>query len=151
MNSAIKSLEGATGLKSAQIFQYGLIAGVLLVMLGVGNVYITTLLGVAYPAFMSFVALETEDKEDDKQWLTYWVCFSMFSIIDQFAGIILSFIPFYFFIKLAFLVFLFHPKTLGATWVYNSYLSGYVKMYRTKVEQAQKDLVRQAARATGVQ
>ena len=52
--------------------------GVLLVMLGVGQVYITTAIGVLYPAFMSFVALETEDIEDDKLWLTYWVVYGTF-------------------------------------------------------------------------
>ena len=78
-------------------------------MLGVGQQYIVTLLGVAYPAFMSFRALESPEKEDDKLWLTYWVCFGSFNIIDQFAGIILAFIPFYYFLKLGFLVYLFHP------------------------------------------
>ena len=45
---------------------YALYGGIGLVMLGVGQVYITTVIGVLYPAFMSFVALETEEKEDDK-------------------------------------------------------------------------------------
>ena len=53
-------------------------AGVILVMLGVGQVYITTIIGVLYPAFMSFIALETSDKEDDKLWLTYWVVYGTF-------------------------------------------------------------------------
>jgi|TARA_B110000977_G_C10738752_1_gene362142 receptor expression-enhancing protein 5/6 len=86
-----------------------MITGVLMVMLGVGQVYITCLIGVAYPAFMSFLALESDGTDDDKQWLTYWVCFGCFNIIDQFAGIILSIIPFYYFLKLGFMIYLFHP------------------------------------------
>jgi len=35
-------------------------------MFGVGQVYITNLIGVAYPAFMSFLALESEGLDDDK-------------------------------------------------------------------------------------
>ena len=136
MNDILAQVESTTGLNKSQIFQYGLVGGVLFVLLGVGNVFITTLLGLAYPAFMSFVALETEEKDDDKQWLTYWVCYGVFSIIDQFAGIILSFIPFYFFLKLAFLVYLFHPKTKGALMVYTNYVSPFVKSYRAKVEAA---------------
>jgi len=46
--------------------QYGLIMGVMMVMFGVGSSYITNLLGVAYPAFMSFLALESEGMDDDK-------------------------------------------------------------------------------------
>lgn len=91
------------------LMQYGLLAGIMAVMFGVGSTYITNLIGVAYPAFMSFMALESVGTEDDKQWLTYWVCFGAFNIIDQFAGVILTFIPFYYFLKLGFLVYLFHP------------------------------------------
>ena len=118
--------------------QYALVSSVVLVMLGIGQTYITNVIGVAYPAFMSFLALESEAKDDDKQWLTYWVCFGAFNIIDQFAGIILSFIPFYFFLKLGFLVYLFHPATLGATQVYQSFILPRVQEYQHQLESLQK-------------
>ena len=111
-----------TGLTPGQISRYGLVAGIVLVMLGIGNTYITCLLGVAYPCFASFLALESDGEDDDKQWLTYWVVFGLFNIVDQFAGFILHFIPFYFFLKLIFLVWLFHPATCGATTLYNAYI-----------------------------
>lgn len=52
------------------------------VVFGIGSSVLTTLIGVAYPAFMSFVALESDGEDDDKQWLTYWVVFGVFSILD---------------------------------------------------------------------
>ena len=55
-----------TGLSPGQISRYGLVAGIALVMLGIGNTYITCLLGVAYPCFMSFLALESDGADDDK-------------------------------------------------------------------------------------
>ena len=108
--------------------------GVVLVMLGVGQVYITTLIGVLYPAFMSFIALESSGTDDDKMWLTYWVVYGTFQIIDEFGSIILGLIPFYFFLKLLFLVYLFHPSTCGARVVYDNYLSDIVKAYRGQIE-----------------
>ena len=99
------------GMSVPELSKYGLILGCVMVMLGIGNTYITCLLGVAYPCFQSFLALETEGEEDDKQWLTYWVVFGLFSITDQFAGFILTIIPFYFFMKLLFLVWLMHPSS----------------------------------------
>ena len=68
--------------------------GIICVLLGVGATYIVTAIGVAYPAFMSFIALESKGTGDDKQWLTYWVVFGLLNIVDQWTGFILSFIPF---------------------------------------------------------
>jgi len=76
------------------------------------------LVGFVYPAYMSFKAIESEDKEDDTQWLTYWVVYSFFTVLETFVSFLLSWIPFYFAFKLAFLVYLFHPKWLGATKIY---------------------------------
>lgn len=118
--------------------QYTLASSVVLVMLGVGQTYITQFIAVAYPCFMSFIALESDGADDDKQWLTYWVCFGAFNIVDQFAGIILSFIPFYYFLKLGFLVYLMHPSTLGATMVYNTYVLPIMKQNEAKIAELEK-------------
>ena len=134
----LNQVSQATGVQPRQLMQYGLVTAVALVMLGVGQCYITQVIGVAYPAFMSFVALESAGTEDDKQWLTYWVCFGTFNIIDQFAGVILSFIPFYYFLKLGFLVYLMHPSTMGATRIYNDWIAPYVEQYEGKIKQFEK-------------
>ena len=96
---------------------------------------------------MSFIALESEGADDDKQWLTYWVCFGLFNIVDQFAGIILQFIPFYFFLKLAFLVWLFHPATLGATTIFNLVILPYMTEYGDRIKGMEKQMQEQYRRA----
>jgi receptor expression-enhancing protein 5/6 len=126
--------------QGAFVSKYGLIIGIIAVMLGIGTTYITCALGVAYPAFMSFLALESDGADDDKQWLTYWVIFGIFNVVDQWSGFILHFIPFYFFLKLAFLVFLFHPSTLGATKIYNAYILPYMEKYESQIKAAEQKL-----------
>ena len=79
---ALKKVSEMSGMPVRQLMQYSLIAGIIMVMLGVGQTYIVNIIGVAYPAFMSFLALETEELHDDKQWLTYGVCFGAFNIVD---------------------------------------------------------------------
>ena len=112
-------------------------AGIACVMLGIGSSYITVAIGVAYPCFMSFIALESEGGEDDKQWLTYWVVFGLLNIVDQWSGFILAFIPFYFFLKLCFLIFLMHPSTKGATMVYNTYILPGMNKVEGHIEKAE--------------
>ena len=120
-----------------QLTRYAMYAGVLCVMLGIGATYITVAIGVAYPVFMSFLALESEGGDDDKQWLTYWVVFGVLNIVDQCSGFILSFIPFYFFLKLCFLIFLMHPSTKGATMVYNTYFLPAMSQAETHIQKAE--------------
>lgn len=71
---------------------------------------------------MSFYALESDGEDDDKMWLTYWVVFGLFNILDQFAGFILRFIPFYYVLKVACLIWLFHPTGQGALYVFDEYV-----------------------------
>ena len=44
-------------------------------------------------------AIESNDKDDDTQWLTYWVVYSTFSIGEFFSDIFLSWFPLYFLFK----------------------------------------------------
>ena len=56
----LDQISKATGMPIRSLMQYSMVTGVLMVMLGVGQVYITCLIGVAYPACMSFLALESD-------------------------------------------------------------------------------------------
>lgn len=41
-------------------------------------------------------AIDSEETDDDTQWLTYWVVYAFFGLIEFFTDILLSWIPFYF-------------------------------------------------------
>jgi receptor expression-enhancing protein 5/6 len=73
----------------------------LIVVLAVGVGSLTNIVGFVYPAFKSFMAIETKSKGDDTQWLVYWVIFAFFSIAETFVDFLLYWIPFYHAFKLA--------------------------------------------------
>ena len=64
------------------------------------------LVGVAYPAFKSILAINTQNKDDDKQWLTYWMIYSIFRFIDGSFAFLLIYIPFYNLISILVLIWL---------------------------------------------
>lgn len=129
------TISQATGMPKKKVLQSALVFMVLFIVFGVGASILTNLIGVAYPVFMSFHALESEGADDDKQWLTYWVVFGLFSILDQFAGFILSLIPFYYVLKVTTLIWLFHPGTQGATYLFYNFVQPYWKEYSHHIEE----------------
>jgi len=98
-----------------------------------GAKLITDLVSFVYPAYMSFKAIDSSNGADDTQWLTYWVVFSFVSIMENIAGFLTDFIPFYFPLKVAFFVWLYHPKFLGAGMVYSQVIKPFVMPYVEKV------------------
>merc|ERR1711957_580302 len=80
------------------------------------------------------MGLETKDPDDDKHMLTYWVVWGIFSFIDLFTASLLKFIPFYFIIKIVFLIWLFMPNTKGALIIYNKFISKLFKKYEKQID-----------------
>lgn len=132
------------------INQYVLIAsvvGVVASLLYFGNLEkeITTLTGIIFPAYMSMKALDSKDEEDDKQWCTYWVVFFSFELVECYFelfsfGALHSLIPYYFLIKLVFLIWLFFPTTQGANFIYEKIFSKVFSKYEVNIDKAINDV-----------
>ncbi len=105
------------------------------IMLFMGAQILTVIITVAYPAYKSILALESkDDPEDDKMWLTYWIFFGILTLLDEFAWFLLTMIPFYFYIKLTFFVYLFSPQTKGAITLYNGFLKNLLRKHQKSIE-----------------
>eukprot|EP00898_Chlorokybus_atmophyticus_P000172 jgi/Chlat1/1155/Chrsp112S01631 len=75
-----------------------------------------------WPALASIRALDTGDKDDDRQWLTYWVVYGVAQFIEWGLWPVLSYVPLYFYIKLVLVLWLSLPQTYGAAYLYNNYI-----------------------------
>jgi len=81
--------------------------------------FICHFVGMAYPMWASFKAIDSvDDKDDDTQWLMYWVVFVCFLFFEKFADFIVFWIPFYYEGKLLFLIVLQHPTFKFAGHIY---------------------------------
>lgn len=98
----------------------------LLIFALTGGDVVIDLIGFGYPFYMSLKAIETETVDDDKQWLTYWIVFVFFKLVENIADVLISFIPFYFFFKVGFLVWASHPSFKGATLIYDLIFKSYI-------------------------
>lgn len=118
VDNYLNSLEEKTKVKKIYLI-YGIVAtAVFWLMFGYGAQLLCNGIGFLYPAYCSVKALESSKKDDDTQWLVYWVVFAMFSVLEFFSDILVGWIPFYWFFKCIFLVWLMSPLD-GSSVIYN--------------------------------
>ena len=103
-----------------------------------GAKLVTDLVSFVYPAYMSFKAIDSKNSTDDTQWLTYWVVFSFFSIVESVCTFVVDFIPFYFFLKIGFFIWLYHPKFMGAGLVYTKVVKPFIMPHVKALTEAKK-------------
>ena len=119
---ALNQIQEKYGVPRAAVVVGGGVGLIGFMWLAFGPGLLTNLLGFAYPAYASFKAIESADKDDDTQWLTYWTVFSIFSLIEIWADLLEEYVPMYYPFKFAFLIYLFAPQTHGAEFIYKKFL-----------------------------
>ncbi|KAK2588904.1 hypothetical protein KPH14_001762 [Odynerus spinipes] len=126
--------ERKTGIDRVYLFVQLVAIVAIYLLFGVGQQLVCNIIGFLYPAYCSMKALETPKKDDDTKWLTYWVVFALFTIIEFFSEFIVSIIPFYWLLKCFFYVWLMAPTE------YNGSLVLYRRIVRPKFVHYQPNL-----------
>jgi len=122
VNKLLITAEEKTKVQKEYLAIAALTVPILLMFALGGGHFIIDLIAYLYPAYASIKAIETDDTDDDTQWLTYWLVFSLFKLIEGVADSLISFIPFYFIGKIAFLVWCFYPGLDGAKVIYMQFV-----------------------------
>ncbi|KAK6739814.1 hypothetical protein RB195_008358 [Necator americanus] len=119
MEKLFTTIEEKTNVKREKLV-YGTIAFLMIYfIIGALAQIISNVVGFVYPAYRSIKAVRSSVKEDDTQWLIYWIVFAWFSIVD-FS--VFSTVPFYWLFKVVFLLYLHLPVFNGATVIYHNFI-----------------------------
>jgi len=132
----LAQLEAKTQVKREYLAAGFLATLAIYLIFGYGAELICNLIGFVYPAMCSMRALESSRKEDDTRWLTYWVVFAVFSVIEFFSDILLSWMPFYYLAKCVFLVWCYLPIAFnGSDFIYGRVVRPLFLRHQSKIDQ----------------
>lgn len=94
-------------------------------------------LGYMYPAYECFKAIEVgkPDIEQLQYWCQYWIIMAILTVSERFADAVVSWLPFYNEAKLAFIIYLWHPKTKGTAYVYATFIKPFVSEHQLDIDQ----------------
>uniref|UniRef100_A0A8C2ZE62 Receptor expression-enhancing protein n=1 Tax=Cyclopterus lumpus TaxID=8103 RepID=A0A8C2ZE62_CYCLU len=74
--------------------------------------------GTLYPAYSSYKAVKSKDVKEYVKWMMYWIIFALFTAVEVFTDMI----PFYYELKIAFVVWLLSPYTKGSSVLYRKFV-----------------------------
>ncbi|CAM8976812.1 unnamed protein product [Rhodiola kirilowii] len=96
------------------------------------------ILGYAYPALQCYKTIERRNRVDNAElrfWCEYWIIIAILTVLERFGDLCISWLPMYTEAKLAFVIYLWYPKTKGTSYVYETLLRPFVSEHETDIDQ----------------
>ncbi|KAJ6927357.1 hypothetical protein NC651_011421 [Populus alba x Populus x berolinensis] len=92
--------------------------------------------GYAYPAYECFKAAENNrtDIAQVLSWCRYWILVAMLTVCERVGDHLIFWLPMYSEAKVAFFIYLWHPKTKGTEYVYDCFFRPFVAKHETEID-----------------
>ena len=108
-----------------------------------------TVLAYLYQAWASYRAIDSGTVNQHTQWLVYWIVIALFTIFEMLLEGLVSWLPFYYEAKVAFLCWLALPQFRGATRLYHRFVSPTLSKYENEIDRHINDVRRRASSKFG--
>lgn len=78
--------------------------------------------GTLYPAYASYKAVKTKNVKEYVKWMMYWIVFALFTCVETLGDLFISWLPFYYELKIIFVLWLLSPATKGSSILYRKFV-----------------------------
>ncbi|NWU72527.1 REEP4 protein, partial [Pterocles burchelli] len=68
------------------------------------------------------------------RWMMYWIVFALFMATETFTDLLISWFPFYYEVKMAFVIWLLSPYTRGASLLYRKFVHPTLSRRETEID-----------------
>lgn len=91
--------------------------------------------GTLYPAYRSYKAVRTKDVREYVKWMMYWIVFALFCFTEALADMFIAFwFPFYYELKIMFVIWLLSPWTKGASILYRKWVHPTLSKHEREID-----------------
>jgi len=148
--SSFTELEKITGFPKLYIATGILVAFIAVSWIGLGANICAQMIALLYPGYRSFKVIERfgqlaqlHDRDEEAErvclekvtkYLMYWVVYGCFNVVEVISDLFLFFVPFYWPLKMAFLLWCVHPESHGSVWVYKRIVAPILTHHETIID-----------------
>jgi len=90
--------------------------------------------GTLYPAYASYKAIKTRSNKEYLKWMMYWIVMAFFSCAETVADTFIAWFPFYYELKILFVLWLLSPATKGSTIIYRKIVHPQLAKRETEID-----------------
>lgn len=95
---------------------------------------LTSVVCYLVPGYLSFLALESKDKDDDIRYLNYWIIFSVAEVFTPFLRIVFSKF-FYMLVRITITIVLLHPMSDLSLKIYNTVVRPFLAKHESTIDE----------------
>ena len=96
---------------------------------------LVALITTVYPMAQTLKAVQTGEDAATKKWLRFWTVLGIFQTTEKVLGFVFNIIPYFWIVRLGFLLYLMLPQTNGAQVVYEKVIRDAVIKNQDKIEE----------------
>ncbi|KAK9811551.1 hypothetical protein WJX72_005778 [[Myrmecia] bisecta] len=92
--------------------------------------------GYIWPAYQCYKAIERKQADKIREWCIYWFVMALFTFAERaFLDSLIFWAPMYYEAKVLFVIYLWHPKTLGAQYLYSHIVQPFIAANEGTIDQ----------------